>query len=429
MGALRWLAAALRLGAAASRVAPRPPIPDRASSTIEERSNAFRRDTKWHLKYNVSFCDAAAAAPPPEAAGDVAWLVVCTPPSCAPDLPAIRALRARSRMPVVVLETLGGEATEMRGQSRSRKVRMLREYLNSAPGQRWRHVVYSDAMDVLANPGNAAAVVAAAAGGALVVAGEPACWVGDVCDAEEVAEMRRRAPAHFSRGGGYDRPAVFLNSGQYAGSRSAVLAFLDYAVATLDAMEARRGALPPDLAALFSGRRAALAAAGGFRCSDQCVLTAYWMTHVDRVAVDVDARIFGSLKRFFVLDDDDRGARAPNASRGGGAAAARAAVAWRAFDAAEWPPRSRYADAPAPPACGWLEAEAKAFAGGPGRFCGDYGAVAGEFAWACGGPGPPVLSFRGLAPLLGWHGNGHAPTHFFQSLLADLCYGRAACGG
>ena len=92
MGALRWLAAALRLGAAASRVAPRPPIPDRASSTSEARSSArssarstgsaFRRDAQWHLKYSASFCGAVAAAPPVEAA----WHVVCTPPSCYPDL-------------------------------------------------------------------------------------------------------------------------------------------------------------------------------------------------------------------------------------------------------------------------------------------------------------------------------------------------------
>ena len=88
MRSLRWFAAALRLAAAASCVAPRPPIPDRASSTSDSDSearstgSAFRRDAQCHLKYSASFCGAVAAAPPVEAA----WPVVCTPPSCYPDL-------------------------------------------------------------------------------------------------------------------------------------------------------------------------------------------------------------------------------------------------------------------------------------------------------------------------------------------------------
>ena len=92
MRSLRWFAAALRLAAAASCVAPRPPIRDRASSTSEARSSArssarstgsaFRRDAQCHLKYSASFCGAAAEALP----ADAAWPVVCTPPSCYPDL-------------------------------------------------------------------------------------------------------------------------------------------------------------------------------------------------------------------------------------------------------------------------------------------------------------------------------------------------------
>ena len=92
MRSLRWFAAALRLAAAASCVAPRPPIRDRASSTSDSdsearstgsaRSSAFRRDAQWHLKYSASFCGAAAEAPPVEAA----WPVVYTPPSCYPYL-------------------------------------------------------------------------------------------------------------------------------------------------------------------------------------------------------------------------------------------------------------------------------------------------------------------------------------------------------
>ena len=91
MRSLRWFAAALRLAAGASCVGSWPPIPDRASSTSDSDSearssarstgSAFRRDAQCHLKYSASFCGAAAAAPPVEAA----WPVVCTPPSCYPD--------------------------------------------------------------------------------------------------------------------------------------------------------------------------------------------------------------------------------------------------------------------------------------------------------------------------------------------------------
>ena len=99
MRSLRWFAAALRLAAGASCVGSWPPIPDRASSTSgsdsEARSSArssarstgsaFRRDAQCHLKYSASFCGAAAEAPPVEAS-DAAWPVVCSPPSCYPDL-------------------------------------------------------------------------------------------------------------------------------------------------------------------------------------------------------------------------------------------------------------------------------------------------------------------------------------------------------
>ena len=420
-------------------------MPEVAGSSIEERSVAFHGDTKWHRKYNESFCEGFGrdVVGEGEPLGDarVAWLVVCTPPSCHRTLPVLRALASRTPLPVVVVETLGGHGTSMRGQSRSRKVRMLREYLGSAVAARVEHVVYSDAMDVIANGGGGGDVLAALAsvgGDRLLVSGEPACWVGDVCDEAEVAEMRRRAPAHFARSSGYANASVFVNSGQYAGSRGAVLAFLDYAIATLDFMEAHGNALPPDVEALFSDRRGDLARAGGFHCSDQCVLTAYWMTHVDRVAVDVDAAVFGSLKGFYVLEDDDRGLRgaaAANATRGGTKPRRGAPVptsAWASLPEARWPAASPYAADDPPPKCHWLEDAPKRFAGGAGRFCADYDDVADDFAWTCdaaapGGKGIPTLAFRGKAPLLGWHGNGRAPTHFFQSLLADLCYGRVSC--
>ena len=445
LAAPRWLCVVL-LRCARGTVAPRPSVPEVAGSSIEERSVAFHRDTKWHRKYNESFCEGFGrdVVGEGEPLGDarVAWLVVCTPPSCHRTLPVLRALASRTALPVVVVETLGGHGTSMRGQSRSRKVRMLREYLGSAVAARVEHVVYSDAMDVIANGGGGGDVLAALArvgGDRLLVSGEPACWVGDVCDEAEVAEMRRRAPAHFAkRGSGYANASVFVNSGQYAGSRGAVLAFLDYAIATLDFMEAHGNALPPDVEALFSDRRGDLARAGGFHCSDQCVLTAYWMTHVDRVAVDVDAAVFGSLKGFYVLEDDDRGLRgalAANATRGGARPRLGAPVptsAWASLPEARWPAASPYAADDPPPKCHWLEDAPKRFAGGAGRFCADYDDVADDFAWTCdaaapGAKGIPTLAFRGEAPLLGWHGNGRAPTHFFQSLLADLCYGRVPC--
>ena len=438
LAAPRWLCVGL-LRCARGIVAPRPSVPEVARSRFEERSVAFLKDTKWHRKYNESFCEGFGrdVVGEREPLGDarVAWLVVCTPPSCHRTLPVLRALASRTPLPVVVVETLGGHGTSMRGQSRSRKVRMLREYLGSAVAARVEHVVYSDAMDVIANGGGGDDVLAALArvgGDRLLVAGEPACWVGDVCDEAEVAEMRRRAPVHFARSSGYARPSVFVNSGQYAGSRGAVLAFLDYAIATLDFMEAHGNALPPDVEALFSDRRGDLARAGGFHCSDQCVLTAYWMTHVDRVAVDVDAAIFGFLKGFYVLEDDDRGLRrgavAARQSRRPGGRSPTSACA--SLPEARWPAASPYAaDAP-PPKCHWLDDAPKRFAGGAGRFCADYDDVADDSAWTCdaaapGGKAIPTLAFPRKAPLLGWHGNGRAPTHFFQSLLADLCYGRA----
>ena len=148
------------------------------------------------------------------------------------------------------------------------------------------------------------------------------------------------------------------------------------------------------------------------------------MTHLDRVAVDAAGRVFASFKRFFVLEDDDRGVLTPGTNATGPDPTT---LRWRALDRSAWPAASKYAAGPAPPPCATLEARPKRFLGGPGFYCGDYDAVSGSFGWRCAenavrslvlddGLGPRV------APLLGWHGNGHAPMDLFFAPLSDLCH-------
>jgi hypothetical protein len=78
-----------------------------------------------------------------------AWVVVCTPPRCAPDQAEVAALMSRAAIPVVALTTLGGASTEMSGSGRSKKLRIVREYLMNE-GLDLDVVVFSDATDVLA---------------------------------------------------------------------------------------------------------------------------------------------------------------------------------------------------------------------------------------------------------------------------------------
>jgi hypothetical protein len=381
-------------------------------------------------------CLRAEAAPVP-ASSTTVWLVVCTPPRCDDALPALELLRRRAGLEVVSLSTLHNETSYMKGQSRSRKVRILHEYLSSAEGSRWETIVYTDAMDVLANAADAAAVGAALRTLApgpdrLLVSAEPSCWIGAVCDAFEVSAMKRRAPAHFSR----TSPTLFLNSGQWLGTRRAVLAFLEYAIRVLDDMEARGGSPPPDLDEVLSPSRRAEALAGTFHCSDQCVLTTYWLAHLDRVVLDVDAAVFGSMKRFYVYADDDRGVRTPLEATD---AKKRPGIGWRAAPRVAWPSDSKFADRPPPPDCARLEQKQKAFLEGPGNYCEDYAHIGAAFSFACDADGPPPLVYADpgpepaagafaaprLAPLLGWHANGHVPTTFFHSLAARLCHGTA----
>ena len=151
----------------------------------------------------------------PACANCTAWITVCTPPSCSPRRErTLVYARQTSRLPIVVLERLQGRETWMAGRSRTRKLQMVRDYLLSAEGQRWRWIVYADAIDVIAGSGSEAALHAAvrslgATGDALVASAEPACWVGAACSEAALRAMRRLAPAHFAT-----QDALFPCSGQ-----------------------------------------------------------------------------------------------------------------------------------------------------------------------------------------------------------------------
>ena len=106
------------------------------------------------------------------------WLVVCTPPGCSPQDAELKALAARSRFRVKILTTLNGATVEMRKYSRSRKIRMFREYLLTSNED---VVVCTDANDVLANPGRPDEVMELLSD-ELVVGGDTSCWVGAPCD-------------------------------------------------------------------------------------------------------------------------------------------------------------------------------------------------------------------------------------------------------
>ena len=243
-----------------------------------------------------------------------AWLTVCTPPGCSPRRErTLEYARQTIRLPLVVLDRLQGRETWMAGQSRTRKLTMIRDYLRSSEGQRWRWVVYSDAVDVIAGSGSerqlhaALSALGAADHGTLVASAEPACWVGEACSETAIRSMHRLAPAHFARS--YPQ---FPCSGQYAGSAAAVLAFATWGV---DALEAPSHATPV---------RGAL---GDPALDDQGLLIAYWLAHPGRVVVDDGAVLFGNLARWYVLEAELRTGRS-----GGGAAAAAAALPPRGVD-------------------------------------------------------------------------------------------------
>ena len=285
----------------------------------------------------------------------------------------------------------------MSGSGRSKKLRIVREYLMNE-GRDLDVVVFSDATDVLANAGTLREVEEHLEGDQLLVAGDLSCWIGAVCDEVEAANLRRALPGHFENRG------LFANSGQYVGSRTAVLRFVDWAVGQLDAKEVTR-----ELANLLSPSRIAEMKAGRFDPSDQCLLHAYWASYPERVRIDSHALVFASFKRFYVLEADDRGVRTPGRQADGQGQAA--TLRWQPLAPAAWPKASPFSDKPLV-ACKELELPVKRFIDGPGYYCDDYDHVAGKFKWRCNQAGAArMLVYKGGAnnttrPLLGWHANG-----------------------
>ena len=366
------------------------------TSTVRERAAYYRHEHRWRAKNNMSYCAAVDAAADAIASKTTraAWVVVCTPPRCAPDQAEVAALTSRAAIPVVALTTLGGASTEMSGSGRSKKLRIVREYLMNE-GRDLDVVVFSDATDVLANAGTLREVEEHLEGDQLLVAGDPSCWIGAVCDEVEAANLRRALPGHFENRG------LFANSGQYVGSRTAVLRFVDWAVGQLDAKD-----VTTELANLLSPSRIAEMKAGRFEPSDQCLLHAYWASYPDRVRIDSNAAVFASFKRFYVLEADDRGVRTPGRQADGQGQAA--TLRWQPLAPAAWPKASPFSDKPLV-ACKELELPVKRFIDGPGYYCDDYDHVAGKFKWRCNQAGAArMLVYKGGAnnttqPLLGWH--------------------------
>jgi hypothetical protein len=243
------------------------------------------------------------------------WLTVCTPPAC--HLPKRRGegssglpellehTRLTSGLPIVVLDRLHGRETYMQGLSRSNKLQMVREYLRSGHGEQWRYVVFSDVLDVLAGTGSARELHAALASfgaadensSTLVASSEPACWVGAKCSSEAIDQMRRAQSEHFAS------HAHFPCSGQYAGSRMAVLRFVDWALHML-----ALPATPPPVTALF-GAQGDVA-----RSDDQGLLTLYWLLTPGAVVIDQRATLFGNLARWYALKRERLARSHPTAS-------------------------------------------------------------------------------------------------------------------
>jgi hypothetical protein len=84
-------------------------LPEKNTSTVRERAAYYRHEHRWRAKNNMSYCAAADAAADAIASKTTraAWVVVCTPPRCAPDQAEVAALTSRAAIPVVALTTLG----------------------------------------------------------------------------------------------------------------------------------------------------------------------------------------------------------------------------------------------------------------------------------------------------------------------------------
>ena len=309
-----------------------------------------------------------------------AWLTVCTPPSCRPTMDKLEHTRRTSRLPVVVLERLEGRVTSMGGRSRTRKLAMIRDYLRSEEGRRWEWIVYADALDVIPGSGSALELQAelrllGASDGRLVVSAEAACWLGVPCSDEAIRAMRRLAPEHFAA-----PHALFPCSGQYAGSRAAVLRFVEWGLAALAASAESAPVLQ------------SLAKDGEF--DDQGLLIAYWLAERGAVIVDRDARLFGNLARWYVLQSELKSRR-----------------------------ESTYATRDVP-WCSELSSGPRRFYEGYGHYCSDAFNLDG-FEQHCAADGRCDLRYAQpgrptLQPLLGWHGPGHNGKTLFRPLWHRL---------
>ena len=134
--------------------------------------------------------------------------------------------------------------------------------------------------------------------------------------------MRRLRPEHFGT-----PHAPFPCSGQYAGGRSAVLRYVEWAI---DALEKPAASTPIRLAL------------GDPALDDQGLLIAYWLAQpLGTVVVDAHCSLFCPLARWYVLDSElQAGRTSPYAGR---------AVPW----------------------CAALDAGPRRFAEGLGHFCSD----------------------------------------------------------
>lgn len=363
-----------------------------------------------HLLVHLGVFFAAGAA----ATSCVQWITVCTPPRCeASESQLVQRAIGLGTKTGRVVDVVEGESM---GGRRALKLSIVRDHLSSSKS--CDVVVFADATDVVAGTGHADAVIAAidelTAGrqDALVVAGEAACWNGKTCS-------RRDAESFLNVVSGGQTPRLnmsFVNSGQYAGSREALLAFLDFAT------DAAR-----DLPRFVD---------------DQGLLVAYAAKYPHRVKIDDTGLLFASMKRWFKLDDekDDDDYRHA-ATKTPPPAAAREqsfgvvsdsrcverAVARRdsSLFVSNWLH---------PPCYGMrLLNKPKRFATGLGRHCvvGDDDAANHSFAlqhfsW-CQEEDEDVYDLvydagRGVSirPLLGWHGNGYASHALIAALLPRI---------
>ena len=198
-----------------------------------------------------------------------------------------------------------------------------------------------------------------------------------------------------------DRPhATFPCSGQYAGGRTAVLRYVEWAIAALE----RPAARTPIRVAL-----------GDPALDDQGLLIAYWLAQpLNTVVVDAHCLLFCPLARWYVLGSELQAGRA-----------------------------SPYADR-AVPWCGELDAGPRRFSEGIGHFCSDGYNLEG-FQRRCSDAAegrrcelvatswwPARTCERceltyaepdggaALRPLLGWHGPGHNGKTLFRPLWKRL---------